>query len=274
MTRLVYILGDVHGEFGRLNEFINKKIRLHPAVRALAEDCRMNGCELAIDILQCGDFAWFWPECDSKGAIKNQVDFFKDGRINIYWCAGNHEDHDALDGIIEKAGWSKPIDVDKGIFHCPFGSTLELAPDVTVLFAGGAESLDKAWRLQKMREGCPRIWWPQEEISENDMKRLAQAPQGLQSGDSAVDWIISHTAPAKFNFYTGRKPGLSISRDFLDRILRKYRPKMWFFGHSHEHMKGNCNGTEWECLSDIGGRHLFWECVMLNRHAQTPHGSS
>lgn len=254
MEKLVYILGDIHGEFGHLNEFINKKIRLHSAVRALAEDFRINGRELAVDILQCGDFAYFWPRCNNKGVIKNQVDFLKGGQVNLYWCAGNHEDHDELDRI-EKNGWSKPIEVDKGIFYCPFGSTLELTPEITVLFAGGAESTDKEWRLEKMRGGYPRIWWPQEEISEDDLECLAAVPR--------ADWVISHTAPAAFNFYTRRKPHLSISGRFLDEVLRRYRPQKWFFGHFHDHIKDEHNGTEWECLADIGGEHLFWVCLKL-----------
>lgn len=254
MEKLVYILGDIHGKFGSLNEFVNRRIRLHPAVRALAEDCRMKGRELAVDILQCGDFAYFWPGCSNKVVIKNHIDFLRGGRANIYWCAGNHENHDELDRI-EKTGWSKPIEVDKGIFYCPFGSTLELTPEITVLFAGGAESIDKEWRLEKMREGYPRIWWPQEEISESDMERLAAVPR--------VDWVVSHTAPTDFQFYMPFKPGWEASRLALNEVLHRYRPKKWFFGHFHEFMKGNCNGTEWECLADIGGGNLFWECLKL-----------
>lgn len=254
MEKLVFILGDVHGDFGRLNEFINRHVRQHAAVLALAEDCRMNGKEIAVDILQCGDFAYFWPRCNSKGLIKNMVDFLAEGRVNIYWCAGNHEDHDELDRL-EEAGAASPIEVDEGIFYCPFGSTLALSPDITVLFAGGAESIDKDYRLEKMRDGYPRIWWPQEEISETDMERLSSVPR--------ADWVISHTAPTAFDLFSIRKPYWSQSRKYLDVVLQKFMPKRWFFGHFHEFMKGDYDGVEWECLADMAARSPCWECVRV-----------
>lgn len=128
-TKIVFILGDVHGDFALLNKFINKTIRLSRQMRAVAD-----GGKLDIAILQCGDFAWFWPQFDNTGKIKNSVDFAKDGIVPIYWCGGNHEDWDRLDGLFpdgSEAARTNMVEVDKGIIFCRFGATLELAPGRT-----------------------------------------------------------------------------------------------------------------------------------------------
>ena len=192
---LVYVLGDVHGDMGRLNTFIDRKIRQHPIVKTLAEDGARGGDEFRVVILQCGDMAYFWPFVDHADMIRNLIDFLPGGRVPIYWCGGNHEDWDQLDGLFSPASLAdrtNMAEVEKGIFFCRFGATLELVPDITVLFVGGAESIDKDYRLRKMRsKGCPKIWWEQEGIGEADMERLKNIPR--------ADLIISHTAPKAFS---------------------------------------------------------------------------
>lgn len=60
-NKLVYVVGDIHGAFGKLNAFINRHIRLDAKTRALSEVCEAGGRPLEIVILQCGDFGFFWP---------------------------------------------------------------------------------------------------------------------------------------------------------------------------------------------------------------------
>lgn len=99
IKKVVFVLGDVHADFPLLNAFIDREIRSNREMRSLAENCRAAEIRMEILILQCGDFGYFWPLCDSAGAIKNEVDFLDLGHVPIYWCAGNHEDHDRLDSL-------------------------------------------------------------------------------------------------------------------------------------------------------------------------------
>ena len=255
-AKMVFVLGDVHGDFSELNNFINKKIRLNRTLSDFAEIRSEDGLGFEVVILQCGDFAYFWPRFDSSGKIKNEVSWLPGGRVPLYWTGGNHEDWDRLDSLLppDRSGTGGRIrEIDAGIYYCGFGATLSLSPGVTVLFAGGAESSDKMYRLRKMAEGYPKIWWKQEGISEADMALLDTV--------SRADWVVSHTAPAAFtpgmklsgfNVFTGDQ-FYEPSREFLDEILWKYHPKRWFFGHYHRFMKGETDGCQWEALSELRG---------------------
>lgn len=253
--RFIYIMGDVHGEFNRLNSFINTQIRLDKTLKAIAPYWQKDGDDLQVMILQCGDFAYFWPGEDRIGKILNQIDWLPGGRVPIYWVGGNHEDWDQLDALGPQI-----TEVDHGIFYCPFGSTLAISPDVNVLFAGGAESHDIAVRLRWMAAGEPKCWWRQEGISDNDLDRLASVPK--------ADWVISHTAPASFDFKDklpsiGNPHQNEPSRAKLEQVLLKFAPSRWFFGHFHKHMTGKAGNCAWMCLSEFPGSSKPWEKIYL-----------
>lgn len=252
--RQLYILGDIHGDFKALNMFLNQEIRRNPAIRSMAEDCQAAGIDFQALIIQCGDFAYYWPGLDSFRRIDVQADFLPGGLIPLYWIGGNHEDWDQLDrlgpGITE---------IEKGIFFCTFGSTLQFGPN-TILLAGGADSIDKMRRLQLMAEGYPQIWWKQEGISEADMERLASVPR--------ADIVISHTCPASFPIqeFLDIPPGQFFhepSQDMLEKILLKYRPRRWFFGHFHQHARGRVNGCKWEALDILNRIGKAWAMLLL-----------
>lgn len=98
------------------------------------------------------------------------------------------------------------------------------------------------YRIRKMAEGYPKIWWEQDGISEADMARLADVPR--------VDIVISHTCPTSFSIHECiNLPSGQIvhepSQDMLEKILLQYRPKRWFFGHFHEYAQGETDGCQW-----------------------------
>lgn len=118
---------------------------------------------------------------------------------------------------------------------------MTLSPDITVLFAGGAESADKDYRLSEMSRGAPKIWWEQEGISKADMDRFALVPK--------ADWVVSHTAPSSFDVESKMRGQAGWmdhvhepSRLKLAQVLMKYGPKRWFFGHFHHQMTDFTDG--------------------------------
>ena len=201
---------------------------------------RVDFAPLEIIILQTEDFG-YWPhKYDAfrrflqallrRSDIKNTMPGILDGRIKIYWSDGNHENHDALDTLeakqspVQARPGGKPeerfMEIMPGMYFAPFGSVLRLLDGTTVLFCGGADSIDKARRIPG------KIWWPQETIDENDMARLP-APDSL-----TVDWVISHTCPLDFDVRSGSDAKeADPSKRFLDTVLAVYRPKRWWFGH-------------------------------------------
>lgn len=245
--KIVFILGDIHGDMAALNWFINRQIRQSRHIRELASKCAVEAV-----ILQCGDFAFFWPGEDNSEAIKNSVDFLRDGIVKIYWCGGNHEDWNVLDGLFpggsaEAAANMK--EVARGVWFARFGAVLELMPNLRVLFAGGAESHDMEGRV----EG--ESWWRQEGISQEDMARLADIP--------GVDWVVSHTAPYYLDVGAEWQKRREPSRRELDAVFDKFRPQKWFFGHFHHYCHGTWEGCQWQGLNYLGGSGKSWERLCL-----------
>lgn len=198
----IYVVGDVHGQFNDLNVFINKK---KPDI-----------------VLQCGDFG-YWPKFDHE-TIKNP-------RTKIYFCDGNHEDHDALGGLVEN-------EVFPNVYYMKRGSVLTLPDNRNVLFIGGALSIDKEYRTPHYD------WFEQEVISEKDISSLP---------DINIDIVISHTAPLKFVLfdYHYDYKFYDVSRDLLDVVFDKYKPKLWYFGHMHKQSHGYEEKCEWFGLSAV-----------------------
>ena len=187
-------------------------------------------------ILQCGDFGW-WPSfpnnVDKKAKFKN---------TKVYFCDGNHEEHTFLeqDGLIHE--------LCDNTFWCSRGSTLKLPDGRIVLFIGGASSTDKGYR----KPG--ETWFQEEDITDDDMQRALEHDH--------VDIVISHTCPTKFKldiakiFVYGKIADRN--RQFLDEILDRYVPSLWYFGHWHTHDYGIYGDTSWECFNYLGSRGKYF----------------
>lgn len=227
-SREVLIVGDVHGEWGRLNRLIAKK---KPKV-----------------VLQVGDFGW-WPAMEiykplNTGGLRKKKWTLKGVKPNgskVYWCDGNHEEHPLLkqDGKVNE--------MYPGIFHCSRGSVIELNGK-KILFAGGAYSIDKNMRTPGYD------WFQEETIGYEDYDKM--------TSHDKVDIVISHTCPNSFkkelsgNFAKAN----DASREALEGVLRKYKPEQWFFGHWHVYNTGYTSGCQWTCLDYLGhiGRSWIW----------------
>jgi len=226
------VTGDIHMEFGQFNSFLNRK-------RPEITFC-------------CGDFG-YWPRevWKSKKYTANGVQRIKIKPLQpkvpegclVFWCDGNHEDHQEL-------RLRKTDELWPGVHYMPRGSVLEIPDGRKVMFMGGAESVDKASRTIGID------WFPDEVISHADVMGLDY------EGD--VDIVVSHTCPREFDLEMVDKHEMYIrdcSRMALSYVLHKYMPKLWYFGHWHIHKKGNYKGCEWtamSCMQNIG-RGRWWE---------------
>ncbi|MFW9871483.1 MAG: metallophosphoesterase [Candidatus Thorarchaeota archaeon] len=211
----ILVTGDIHGEFGRLNNLINKK---SPDI-----------------IICCGDFG-YWPNvkwCNPLTNIKLQ------GAKKLLFCDGNHEDH-----------WSlrerKSDELAPNIFYMPRGSTYQLDDGRTIMFMGGAHSIDKDSRFIGFD------WFPEETISQRDLIDLPEVK---------VDIFITHTCPTELLHdmlkYDNRKRN-DPSNHALSELWRIYKPSLWFFGHWHKYATGVMMGTRWYALSAPGFNDKWW----------------
>jgi hypothetical protein len=204
----IIILGDLHGEFHRLNCLIEQE---QPDI-----------------ILQVGDFG-YWPRMEDQ-----DLSIISSDHTRIYFCDGNNDD---LDRLLALAGTKvQPVQVSPNIYYMPRGSVLELDDGRRVLFIGGAQSIDRFRRY----EGWD--WFPEEILCEQDLSSL---PEGN------IDIVVSHTCPLEFSMETFcrlKSNEVDPSRQLLSRVLYRYQPAQWYFGHWHIHARGEYGPTKWEAL--------------------------
>ena len=204
---MILVVGDIHRRFDYLNSLINKK---QPSI-----------------VLQVGDFG-YWPNLGTRTELKN-------GDTIVYFCEGNHEDHESLKSL-------KNNEIEKNVFHMKRGSTIDLPDGRTILFIGGAHSFDWEFRTPGLD------WFPELElVTESDLENLP---------DKKIDIVISHTAPEEF--YMSFSPKEDPSRESLSYILKKYKPKLWFFGHFHVYSAGFDSGCKWTALAHIESYFRNW----------------
>ena len=106
----------------------------------------------------------------------------------------------------------------------------------TVLFIGGADSIDKEWRTRGVS------WFPQEVITAADVDALP---------DCNVDIVISHTCPAELLptlLEEDSRKTNDPSNTALSYVLERYSPRLWYFGHWHASRTGVLGRTRWHCL--------------------------
>ena len=227
----IVVFGDTHCDFGTINSFINKH---SPAI-----------------ILQCGDFG-YWPRLNpvplltADGHVMNRHKEVKAQDTKVHFCDGNHEDHESL-RLLEDH------EIYPNTFYQPRGSTIVLPDGRTVLFMGGADSIDKHRRVQG------RDWFPEEVISYADINKL--------DPDMKVDIVISHTCPLEFTI------GSEIARlrqgsgklddpscRMLSHVLQVYSPSLWYFGHWHVYDRGYTLGCRWTAM-DMSYHAKWWEVL-------------
>lgn len=241
----VLILGDIHGGFPYdLNRRIEEE---QPEL-----------------VLQTGDFGW-WADSETDLCVQ-----INPGNAEVRWCDGNHEHHPTLVRLRQETG-GKPqaYEVCPKVFYQERGSTFTLPDGRVVLFAGGAGSVDFAER----EEGVD--WFREEALTEEDLARFPD-PATVK-----IDIVISHTAPTAFRWdkdmladwlgvpLKGHDDSKWIRSKFedpsckvLDKVLERYSPNQWFFGHFHRFREGQYRGCKWKCLACPeyqGGRGRNWD---------------
>ncbi len=210
----IMVCGDVHGNFGILNKFLNKE---KPDI-----------------LLACGDFG-YWPNFYNKTYIDNVGQRrtwhaeIKNPNTRIYWCDGNHEDFDTLEKRETDELWPN-------VWYMPRGKVMQLPDGRNVMFFGGAYSVDKKYRT------AGYDWFPQEMITLKDLQNLP---------DMKIDIFVTHTAPKCFNVkyqIIGDKIN-DPCRDALQVLFDRYRPTQWFFGHLHRFQRGTYKDCQWTVLA-------------------------
>ena len=213
-----FVTGDCHGSLSKILQFIWRF--------DLGKES---------NIVVCGDMGICWDknQKDYQASIANYERYCNG--VNLYWIDGNHENFD----IIESWNATEIYNNSEHIHYCPRGTILDINGQ-KALCVGGADSIDKAWRVEGIS------WWPQEQITEKDIMEIT----------GEYDYIFTHCCPYSI-FHSHRgflcthggelRDITHASEEVLDKLKDKITFKHWYFGHYHTDIKLT---EQFTCLFD------------------------
>jgi hypothetical protein len=243
MESKIAIFGDWHGEFPSASFALK---RFHDA-----------------DIfLQCGDFG-YWPNWNYDLA-KLKI---PEGK-KLYFCDGNHEDHDSLRALIpeyENIDELKPIQLTEQLFYVPRGCIFTPeGTNIVCMAVGGAYSIDKAQRTMGVD------WFQEEQPTYAECKKILDHNM-IKKYRGKIDILFSHTIPHMMFQYMPQNVQQSKIHDntcqLLTEVILQYQIKKIFNGHWHHRIAYKHGDIEWVSLSNIETRSMkeSWIGLTINK---------
>ena len=215
----VGLMGDMHGNAAAL---------LHASAQFRAAD---------IDIIvQVGDLG-IWPGAKAREMWVEINGVLARAGQTLLVAPGNHDDYDQIDALRPDAdGWLR---FTSRVWLAPRGHRTTLG-DKSVLWLGGAGSVDRTWRVQREQEalGARRLWWPQEALTAEDVARAIapghadimvchDAPLGVKS----IEETLAAKGPSGFE--QADLEYAHESREWLDSVFATVKPSLLVHGHFH-----------------------------------------
>lgn len=215
---MIYITGDTHGDFSRIETFCSK-------MRTSTDD--------ALIIL--GDAGINYYGHIKDRARKEEISKLP---VTIFCIHGNHEQRpEKIKGYHEAIWNGGKVYIEDDFPNLIFakdGEIYDIAGNKTIVI-GGAYSVDKNYRISRNWG-----WWPDEQPSD-DIK--AYVEKQLNRNNWKVDIVLSHTVPVKYEPVEVFLPGLDQSNvdksteEWLGRIEEGLHYKKWYAGHYHTEKK-------------------------------------
>lgn len=199
----------------------------------LAKAADETGCQA---IVQLGDLGYLPATREGHGLLNELQRMLAALDLPLLFVDGNHDDHDALRRSWRPASRRRVgpfVELDANLFYLPRGCRFSWR-GVNVLAVGGAFSIDRDWRLQLERmSGASRtLWWPEEVLSDEDVRRASTA--------GPADIILAHDCPAGVVI-----PDIDVvvakadeNRRRLAQIVDATRPTLLLHGHYHQRVAG------------------------------------
>jgi hypothetical protein len=205
-------------------------------------------------IIQLGDLGVLWPGGNWQTDLRKLSRALARHAMSMFWVEGNHDYYPQLfDYAVAGDGlrW-----ITANVAHLPRGFRTLLGERFTLAALGGANSIDFRFREAEVS------WWPEEQISDADLRLL---------GSERADVLIGHEAPliadpdASTNALDA---GYSVddiryaaaSRMMFRRAVSQTRPRLTLGGHYHRFydeswtLPGETRPTRTVVL-DMNGKH-------------------
>ena len=219
----VLILGDTHSYWERIVPDLKYALLKH----------NFNA------IIQVGDLCYlpkkYGDDDTVNAANKILTDFIGENEIPFYWIDGNHEDHSILQNVTDFNNSEFNI-YGKNFFYQPRGSFMELDRYV-LFFIGGAETRDSYNRT----EGVD--FFRNEIVSRQQEDFIFDQIEKIKLINKKVI-VIAHTCPYKAledernimdiaSLDSSNVPSGHSQNKFLDEVLLRLRPQIYYHGHYH-----------------------------------------
>lgn len=201
---MIYVTGDIHGDFSRFKSPQLKKLRKNDA------------------LIVCGDFGFIWD-----GSKKEKKLLKKIGRLpyQVLFVEGSHDNYDLLEDYPEEqwcGGRSRQI--SGRLRQLMRGQVYTIAEKLVFTFGGG-QSDDTV----DLVEG--ENWWRREIPSEHE---LAEGLKNLEAAENKVDFVITYEPPSKLRDFLYSGGGdINHINTYLNDIYEKVAFGGWFFGKLH-----------------------------------------
>lgn len=219
----VYITGDTHGRFYRLEYFCEQTKLSDKDWIIILGDVGLNYYLGKKDVIAKTGLAQIIP-------------------AKLFCIHGNHECRpseelgyhiiDYSDECVSGKFWyderypNQFFAIDGEIYKITSGDKTH-----TVLVCGGAYSVDKHYRLEQ-----GYAWWPDEQPDEATKKKVMEVAK-----NNHIDIVLTHTCPKRFVptdlFLSGIDQSTvdNSTEEFLDELYDGFVEKpAWFFGHFHD----------------------------------------
>lgn len=236
-VRRIGVMGDLHGDVQHALQ----------AFKVFAD--RGVTC-----VVQLGDWGVLWPGTNWRIALRKISRALARHQMAMMVIDGNHEYFPKLQEFPIAADGIRWIAANIG--HLPRGYRTQIGARYTLAALGGANSIDRRFR----QEGVS--WWPEEQISAADLRRL---------GSDHVDVLLGHEAPLmdeRVLEESARDAGYSpadiayasASRVMFRQAVLQTRPRLTLGGHYHRHydqtlsLPGQTHTTRVVVL-DMNGKH-------------------
>ena len=228
---MIYLTGDIHGEFNRLTNIID------------------DGMTKDDYVIVLGDFG-YWEDSDKQLGWMEKLKYKK---FTTLFIDGNHENFDLLNKLKEKEWHGGKVHIiNDSVLHLMRGYVFDIE-GLNVFTFGGARSHDikdgiistdtDDWKqayafakLQRMQIRVDHISWWKEEMPSNEEMKLGI--RNLEAVGNNVDFILTHCCASSTAALMGYKDADACTK-YLEQIRQKVKFRKWYFGHYHKNYAVN-----------------------------------
>ncbi len=217
MSDRIFVCGDTHGMSADTKKLNTKNF---PEQKNLTKS----------DVLiQLGDFGWVWYPLGENKEQEYWLDWLTEKNYTLAVVLGNHENYNIIEALPIEKKWGNEVRAlkrSKGSIYFLKRGGVYTINDKKILAIGGAESIDRASRIENVS------WWKQERLTFQETESCLNE---IEMHGKSYDYVLTHTCPAKFvNRFTNNMSKAKCSvANFLDHIDDVVECIEWHFGHFH-----------------------------------------